>query len=101
MDGQHRNGWFSTSRSRKNADCHGFQDKNRYTIRRLVRTICAGTLIQAFRKVEKSIHNKRRFSSLCFSFEWPRSGSNRADQAFKLQAKEAITFWTDMEHLAS
>ena len=41
--------------------------------------------------VEKSIRNNNRFSRWCFSFQRGCTGTNNADQAFKLQAKDAIT----------
>src|SRR4051795_3672022 len=84
------------STSRRNTPCHGFQDSNRYTIRRDVLTTWHGTWIIATQNVLNSIRNSDRFSARCFSAQRPSSGSSNAAHAFRLQARLAITMYAQL-----
>src|SRR5512135_649547 len=65
-------------------------------IRRLVRTIWHGTWINATQNVVNSIRKSDRFSARYFSAQRPGSGSTKALQAFRLQARLAITMYAQL-----
>src|SRR5512135_3369701 len=65
-------------------------------IRPAVRTIWHGTWINATQNVENSIRSNDRFWARCFSAHRGCSGSSNADQAFRLQASEAITMYAQL-----
>src|SRR5664279_331304 len=65
-------------------------------IRRDVFTIWHGTWISATQNVRNSILSSERFSARCFSDQRPCSGNSNADQAFRLQARLAITRYAQL-----
>src|SRR3954469_5472789 len=93
---QHNRRPCSRSTSRRNTPCHGSHDSNRYTIRRLVRTIWQGTWIIATQNVLNSIRSSDRFSARYFFAHRPPSGRTRALHAFRLHASEAITMYAQL-----
>src|SRR3954447_17699396 len=94
--GQHSRRPCSRSTSRRNTPCHGFHDSSRYTIRRAPRTTWQGTWIIATQNVVNSIRSSDRFSARYFAAQRPPSGSTRALQAFRLQARLAITMYAQL-----
>ena len=59
-------------------------------------TTWQGIWIIATQNVLNSIRNSDRFSTRCFSAQRPASGSSKADHAFRLHARLAITMYAQL-----
>jgi hypothetical protein len=76
---------------RKNTGNHRFQDSKRYPSRRPVLTIWHGNSRKAWRNRLNSSVSTDCFSAAYFWAQRPSAGSHNANQALRVQAKDAIT----------
>ena len=94
--GQHLIGTRSSSSRLKKTGSQRFHARSLKTIRLPVFTICAGIAMKARRNVVNSIRRSDRFASVRASTSRPRSGSDSAIHAFRLQARDAMTMYAQL-----